>query len=79
MQGMQQGLSILLQLLYNILVEPHERTTWIWHFSVFDLKIFYIDSSSIYEIFYVTLGIQPFNHLVPLQLISTFFAVERGD
>ena len=27
MQGMQQGLSILLQLLYNVLVEPHERKT----------------------------------------------------
>ena len=27
MQGMQQGLSILLQLLNNVLVEPHERTT----------------------------------------------------
>ena len=66
MQGMQQGLSILLQLLYNVLVEPHERTTLIWHLSVFDLKIFYIDASSISEVFYVTLDIQPFNYLVPL-------------
>ena len=41
----------------------------------FDLEIFYIDANSISEIFYVTLGIQPFNYLVPLQLISTFFAV----
>ena len=60
--------------LWNRMKEQHE-------FSIlaFLIKKYVIHANSTSEIFYVTLGIQPFNYLVHLQLIITLFAVKRGN